>query len=219
MSIEIRITADGSPTLYVPELDETYHSQHGSVQEANHVFIQHGLTCFREFSEPIRILEVGYGTGLNALLTAQYASEKGLPIHYVGLEAFPISDSIWTQLNYLQSQEGAALYASLMEATWNEAVHVFPGFTLEKRAQKLQEFSASTVFDLVYFDAFGPKAQSEMWALETLRIVYQALKTGGVLVTYCAQGQFKRALKALGFVVESLPGPPGKREMTRARKI
>ncbi|MEY4894155.1 MAG: hypothetical protein RL751_967 [Bacteroidota bacterium] len=219
MKRELRLTADGSQTLYVPDLDETYHSMHGSVQEANHVFIQNGLAYMSTVSKQLNILEIGFGTGLNALLTAQYAKENELSISYVGLEAYPVEEEIWKEINYLDNAGLKAFYTQLMALPFGET-HVFDThFTLSKAAFHIQEWSSSEKFDLIYYDAFGPKAQPEMWALAIFEKLYSLLNPGGAIVTYCAQGQFKRHLKSLGMRVEGLPGPPGKREMTRGVKI
>lgn len=219
MKREIRLTADGSPTLYVPELDETYHSMHGSVQEAKHVFIVNGLSYVFARKEEVQILEVGFGTGLNALLSALFAFENKLPIKYTGLEAFPVEEQIWTALSYSSSKEEQINYKDLMSSKWGGPQEFNSFFTLTKTAVKIQDWQSDEKFDLIYFDAFGPNAQADMWQKSIFEKLYTVLNPGGVLVTYCAQGQFKRDLKAVGFSLEALPGPPGKREMTRATKI
>jgi tRNA U34 5-methylaminomethyl-2-thiouridine-forming methyltransferase MnmC len=219
MKRELRLTSDGSPTLYVPELDETYHSMHGSVQEARHVFIENGLRFVAAESKQVNILEVGFGTGLNALLTAQYAKENALSVHYVGLEAFPVEEEIWKAINYLDDPEAKAFYTQMMALPFGATKTYDVSFTLCKLAFSIQEWATTEKFDLIYYDAFGPKAQPEMWALAIFERLYSLLNQGGAIVTYCAQGQFKRHLKSLGMRVEGLPGPPGKREMTRGVKI
>lgn len=226
MKIEILKTADGSPTLYLPELDETYHSRHGSVQEARHVFIQHGLNFVIEEQKKeksdditIQLLEVGFGTGLNALLTLQEAIQNpALHITYTSYETHPIAESIWSQLNYINEPNATESYAQMMQAPWNENVGLRSNFNILKINKAIQELDEENHYDLIYFDAFGPRAQAEMWDVSVFELLHRALKPNGVLVTYCAMGQFKRDLKSLGFVVERLPGPPGKREMTRAIK-
>lgn len=219
MKRELRLTSDGSPTLYVPELDETYHSMHGSVQEARHVFIENGLRFVAAESKQVNILEVGFGTGLNALLTAQYAKENALSVHYIGLEAYPVEESIWKEINYVNEPDASAFYFKMMELPFGETNVCHPNFTQNKIASRIQEWVSSEKFDLIYYDAFGPKAQPEMWALAIFEKLYALLNPGGAIVTYCAQGQFKRHLKSLGMRVEALSGPPGKREMTRGVKI
>jgi tRNA U34 5-methylaminomethyl-2-thiouridine-forming methyltransferase MnmC len=219
MKRELRLTSDGSPTLYVPELDETYHSMHGSVQEARHVFIENGLRFVAAESKQVNILEVGFGTGLNALLTAQYAKENALNVHYVGLEAFPVEEEIWKAINFLDDPEAKAFYTQMMALPFGVTEAHDASFTLCKIAFSIHEWATTEKFDLIYYDAFGPKAQPEMWALAIFEKLYSLLNPGGAIVTYCAQGQFKRHLKSLGMRVEGLPGPPGKREMTRGVKI
>jgi tRNA U34 5-methylaminomethyl-2-thiouridine-forming methyltransferase MnmC len=219
MKIEILKTADGSPTLYLPELDETYHSRHGSVQEAQHVFIANGLKPLASENKSIQILEVGFGTGLNALLSAQFAAENQVQLNYTGIEAHPVEEVIWRELDYLQIQEWQVFYEQLMKAKWEVPSQLQDYFQITKVQKRIQDWQAAASFDLIYFDAFGPRAQAEMWNKAIFEKLYAALSIGGILVTYCAQGQFKRDLKAVGFALESLPGPPGKREMTRALKI
>ena len=219
MKRELRLTADGSLTLYVPELDETYHSMHGSVQEARHVFIENGLRFVATKSKQVNILEVGFGTGLNALLTAQYATENAIRVNYVGLEAYPVEEAIWKEINYLTDAEARSLYTKIMAHPFGETISIDLNFSLFKEAKLIQDWVANETFDLIYYDAFGPRAQAEMWELPIFEKLYSLLNVGGALVTYCAQGQFKRHLKSLGMRVESLPGPPGKREMTRGVKI
>ena len=227
MKIEILKTADGSPTLYLPELDETYHSRHGSVQEARHVFIQHGLNFVIEEHKKeesgdstFQLLEVGFGTGLNALLTLQEAIEHAeIKITYTSYETQPVPKEIWAQLNYIDEPNAAESYVQMMQAPWNEHVALRSNFDILKIDKAVQELDEENHYDLIYFDAFGPRAQAEMWDVSVFELLHRALKPNGVLVTYCAMGQFKRDLKSLGFVVECLPGPPGKREMTRAVKV
>ncbi len=226
-------TEDGSHSLWLPELQETYHSTHGAIQESQHVFITHGLAHWlgQQPHTPIQILEVGLGTGLNALLSYAASLPSQQPIHYVGLEPFPIP---WEQAQHLNhvSQLAQAERFSIEEKVLQRAfeqLHQMPAhaavrlaehFTLQKCPLTLQEFAAPPrSFDIVYFDAFAPSKQADMWALDVLQKVYEMMKTPGMLVTYCAQGQLKRHLKELGMAVTSLPGPPGKKEMTRAWKV
>jgi tRNA U34 5-methylaminomethyl-2-thiouridine-forming methyltransferase MnmC len=217
-NIEIRQTADGSKTLYLPELDETYHSSHGALQEAKHVFIEHGLAFVGQEKKPISVFEMGFGTGLNALLTAQWAGEYSCSIRYIGIEFHPIPKDIWQQMDYVQEELGREMYSKIMSAEWGEYHEIQPNFQLKKIEEDIRGLQLAEHVDLIYFDAFGPRAQSEMWDLPVLSKMYELLNPGGVFVTYCAQGQMKRNLKSLGFSLESLPGPPGKREMTRAKK-
>jgi tRNA U34 5-methylaminomethyl-2-thiouridine-forming methyltransferase MnmC len=156
---------------------------------------------------------------LNALLSALFAQENQLLLSYVGLEAFPVEEQIWTALSYSSSKEEQTYYKELMRSNWGNPQEFNTFFTLTKTAVKIQDWQSDEKFDLIYFDAFGPNAQADMWQLSIFEKLYAVLNQGGVLVTYCAQGQFKRDLKSVGFSIEALPGPPGKREMTRATKI
>lgn len=220
MKIEIKSTNDGSQTLYVPELDEHYHSFHGAIQEANHVFLTNGIEAIKK--ETIHVLEIGWGTGLNALLTALWAEKNQKQVIYTGIEAFPVPVELNLQLNYpslLDEINGASLFESMVRAEWESNVQLSEWFSLKKQETTLQNWESEAIYDCVYYDAFGPRAQSEMWEKDILSKTINALKTQGFFVTYCAKGQLKRDLKSLGCEVESLPGPPGKREMTRARKI
>ncbi len=219
--LEIRITADGSTTLYRKDIDETYHSSHGALQEARHVFIEQGLAQMTNLSS-VKILEIGFGTGLNALLTALFAADDNLPVEYYGLEAYPLGEELWRAVNYatqIQDPRVEQFFERMHLTHWDHQEVIHENFSLRKIHNTLQAFEAPRdFFDLVYYDAFGPRAQSEMWELDLLAKVYECMKPGGILTTYCAKGSFKRDLKSLGFTVEALPGPPGKREMTRAVK-
>ena len=222
--LEMITTSDGSHTLFNTELNETYHSVHGAIQESLHVFIKNGLQFFESSIQPaeIKILEIGFGTGLNALLTLQYALETGIKIHYTSLEAYPLGKDIPGQLNYpalLNTEKFTALFQNLHETSWDKESIIINNFTLVKLLIRLQEADLGLArFDLVYYDAFAPSKQPEMWELSILRKVEQSMKPGAILVTYCAKGQVKRDLKSLGLLVETLPGPPGKKEMVRAVK-
>ena len=217
---EIRVTGDGSKTIFLPELNETYHSSNGAVQESRHIFIQNGLDLV-ENKGNIRILEVGFGTGLNALLSASWAEKNNQPIQYIGIEANPLPPELCFQLDYPRhiGQHADKIYDELIRCDWEIDNQLTTHFSIQKREMKIQDFVAFEPMDLIYFDAFGPRVQAEMWDITILEKMFQSLKSGGALVTYCAQGQFKRDLKAVGFQIESLPGPVGKREMTRAIKI
>lgn len=217
--LEVRQTSDGSKTLYLPDLDETYHSSHGAIQEAMHVFIEHGLKFTAPKTKELTIFEMGFGTGLNALLTAQWAEQHSCSIRYIGIELHPIPKDIWQQMDYVQEVLERERYSNIMAAEWGEYQVIEPNFQLKKVEEDILGLQLVEQVDLIYFDAFGPRAQSEMWDLPVLTKMYERLNPGGVFVTYCAQGQMKRNLKSLGFSLESLPGPPGKREMTRAIKI
>jgi tRNA U34 5-methylaminomethyl-2-thiouridine-forming methyltransferase MnmC len=218
---KIITTHDGSHSLLNPELNETYHSVHGARQESLHVFIKHGLehVVQQQNKAHVKILEIGFGTGLNALLTAEYAAANNLTIEYTTLEAFPVNESIWQQLNYAQHESEQKTFYNLHHAAWNEWTEPVKGFMLKKVNATLQLVSLDrTYFDLIYFDAFAPNKQPEMWELPMLKKTVEALNDQGVFVTYCAKGQLKRDLISLHMNVESLQGPPGKREMIRAEK-
>ena len=221
MSIEIITTSDGSHSLLNTALNETYHSKHGALQESIHVFIKEGLDYFlqRKSQKDISILEVGFGTGLNALLTVQRALE--LPnniIHYTSLETFPVPETIWSKLNYIDCVGLQEKFNQLHEAKWNEVVLISSNFNLRKLQTSLQQIDFTSEFELIYFDAFAPNKQPQMWEIDVLRHVVNAMRADGIFVTYCAKGQLKRDLKSLGLDVETLPGPPGKKEMVRAVK-
>ena len=223
--VEVRTTADGSPTLYRPDLHEHYHSTHGARQESAHVFIEAGLRPLLAAGLGqegiLSILEVGLGTGLNALLTLEAARAAGVIIDYEGYETNPLPASI---LSALASQwdDNMALkiaFKELHAAPWNELVEFDESLFLTKLPAPIQHASlGQEVYDLIYFDAFAPEKQPELWTEAVFAQLYAAAAPGAVLVSYCAQGQFRRNLRATGWRTEKLPGPPGKREMTRARK-
>ncbi|MDP4290879.1 MAG: tRNA (5-methylaminomethyl-2-thiouridine)(34)-methyltransferase MnmD [Bacteroidota bacterium] len=183
------------------------------------LFRQKGLAS--DF-KPIRILEIGFGTGLNALLTAIEAEKNKIPISYLGLEPFPISSSIVQQLNYCELLPGNSLpyFKTMHQCDWEKEYLINPDFNFRKLQVGFMEASLlNDDFDLIYFDAFSPEAQPDLWGQEVFNKCFRVLANDGILVTYCAKGRVKRALKAAGFVIENLPGPPGKREITRARKL
>ena len=217
-NIIVQKTEDGSHTLYNQELDETYHSKHGAIQEANHVFILNGIQGLD--AKEVSILEVGFGTGLNAILTYAFAKKNRVQIDYTGIESSPLSEDIIDQLNYKNEIKDfdLAIFNTMHSCNWNTNCKIDSHFSLIKSNIALQEYDTSKKFDVIYYDAFGPRAQKEMWEKSLFQKLYDMLNIGGKLVTYCAMGQFKRDLKFCGFVVNSVPGPPGKREMTVAYK-
>ena len=224
--VEVRLTADGSATLFVPALNEHYHSHHGARQESAHVFIWHGLLPLLQArgggAQPLRILEVGLGTGLNALLTLEASQAAGAYIDYEGLETYPLPPAVVAALQPEWDQRGSPLrelFAALHAAPWNAPMALLPGFVLRKRQQALEQTTLPpNRYDLIYFDAFAPEKQPELWTEAIFRQLFAAAAPSAVLVSYCAQGQFRRHLRAAGWLTEKLPGPPGKWEMTRARK-
>jgi len=214
-------TEDGSHTVYLPEMDEHYHSTHGAVNESKHVFIQAGLEHVN--SDQPTILEVGFGTGLNALLTLQKSLQNKQKIRYVALEPFPLKDHIFKQLNFdaaLDFEGAAGFLQKMHQANWNFPVFITDDFVLHKLQNTLQEtLFKEEAFDVIYFDAFAPSKQPEVWGAENFKKCYSALKPGGVLTTYSSQGQVRRDMEEAGFNTEKIPGPKGKREMLRAIKI
>ncbi len=219
MKRRITTTADGSRTLHLEDWDEHYHSKHGAVQEAYHVFIEHGLSLFSD--QEIAIMEMGFGTGLNALITLLEAAEYKLKVYYSALEAYPVVSSEWQQLNYASELGAEALgdcFLKMHESLWEQDIPITDRFTLHKRQQDFLSVADVGLFDLIYFDAFGARVQPELWTEVIFTKMHRALKPGGVLVTYAAKGSVRRAMQAVGFATERLPGPPGKREMLRATK-
>tara|TARA_B100000809_G_C15110322_1_gene520331 strand:- start:1500 stop:2168 length:669 start_codon:yes stop_codon:yes gene_type:complete len=218
---ELKITEDGSHTLFIPDLNETYHSSHGAIQESLHVFIDAGLKYIN--NKEIKVLEIGFGTGLNAFLTLLEANKTEANINYTSLEAYPLEMSLVRQLNYTSELKLddyiACLYNKMHEVEWGSLQSITNDFKLKKLKIKLDDFETIEKYDVIYFDAFAPQIQPEMWTVSVLAKMYNCLNANGVLVTYCAKGIVKRALKEVGFKIESIPGPPGKREMTRAYKI
>lgn len=220
MKREVIVTADGSKTIFIPEMEENYHSGHGALQEALHVFIEHGLRPLIQ-KERVTVFEMGFGTGLNALLTMVEAAKTGQQIVYEGIEAFPVDEKMAIEMAYDQQigSEYSDRFKAMHSVDWNVPHQLTETFNFTKIHQKIEDYTPQNEqFDIVYYDAFGPRAQNSMWDPEILAKMYMMLKPGGILVTYCAKGQVKRDLKALGFTIEALPGPPGKREMTRAFK-
>ena len=222
MKRSIITTSDGSKTIQIEDWDEQYHSINGAIQESKHVFIKTGLHHFVNLYNPtaINILEIGFGTGLNAFLTALEAQTQAVQIHFEGVEAYPILAEELLQLNYasLIDPNKQTIFDALHEFSWGELHSVHTHFTLKKRTQFFSDIVDVNTFDIVYFDAFGARVQPELWTVSIFRRMFNAMKVKGVLVTYAAKGSVRRAMQAVGFVVERLEGPPGKREMLRATK-
>ncbi len=221
---EIFVTQDGSHSITASRFGVSYHSKYGAITESRHVFIQAGLyPLLLNSPTKISILEMGFGTGLNALLTYHETANRQVEVYYEAIEGFPISILASQNLNYPQliekrDAELNAVFAQMHQILWEQETTLAPHFILKKRLGNLEELQFEPRFDLIYFDAFAPSAQPELWTAPVMQKMYDALKPGGVLVTYCAKGEFKRTLKSVGFVVERMPGPPGKREMTKAIK-
>jgi tRNA U34 5-methylaminomethyl-2-thiouridine-forming methyltransferase MnmC len=216
---EIIKTLDGSTTIHLKEWDECYHSKHGAIQEAKHVFIKNGLSLFE--NNPVSILEIGFGTGLNAFITFLESNAKQQKINYVGVEAYPVDAEEVLAMNYvteLGALEFDNIFEKMHKCEWNKKTEICDAFSLTKRKQFFDEIDDLEIFDLIYFDAFGYRVQPELWSTEIFRKMYNSLKPNGVLVTYAARGVVKRSMIEVGFTVEKLEGPPGKREMFRAFK-
>lgn len=240
-TVELIATQEGIHTLHHKSLNEHYHSLHGSLQESMHVFIENGLTSFQSQQQrkgEFKILEMGFGTGLNALLTYRENSSLHKNIHYTTVEAFPLPMNIVKGLNYFEFIEPRLqpLFLKMHACNWFENVIFNPAdgfenisaspvgrmggvFTLYKIQADMLELKLDDSYDLVYYDAFSPTHQPELWTFEVLKKIYDACNEGALLVTYCAKGEVKRTLKNVGFKVEAIKGPKGKREMIRARKM
>ncbi|MFD1163597.1 MULTISPECIES: tRNA (5-methylaminomethyl-2-thiouridine)(34)-methyltransferase MnmD [Hwangdonia] len=240
MQREIVITADGSTTIHLPEWDEQYHSKHGAIQEAYHVFIKHGLHYFCDSggskesqkashvvegaicnSNEISILEIGFGTGLNAFITLLEAEKLKTNIAYYGVEAYPVLMDEINQLNYpkeLKAEDKVSLFNKLHEVSWEASHKITSHFSLTKQNRFFSKIKEKERYNIIYFDAFGARVQPELWTESIFQNMFHALKDNGVLVTYSAKGSVRRAMEAVGFKVQRLPGPPGKREMLRACK-
>ncbi len=219
MKRKIIRTADGSKTIQIEDWDEQYHSKHGAISEAYHVFIEHGLRLFQ--NTEVNILEIGFGTGLNALITLMESKKMGSTVYYTGVEAYPISKNEIDVLNYCQQLDFAdceAVFQKMHALAWEEPSKLSDNFLLCKQKKDFGTITDENLFNLIYFDAFGARVQPELWTEEIFQRMYRALQNGGVLVTYSAKGSVRRALQAVGFTVERLPGPPGKREMLRGTK-
>ena len=220
MKRELIQTLHVSTTNHIADWEECYHSKHGAIQEAQHVFIKNGLSLFQ--NQKIAILEIGFGTGLNAFITLLEAKKMQQTIDYVGVEAYPISADEVLNMNYvaeLDAMKESAIFNKMHESDWGEKIVLNDDFVLTKRKQFFEEIDDVNKFDLIYFDAFGYRVQPELWSTAIFDKMYKSLKLNGVLVTYAARGVVKRSMIEVGFKVEKLEGPPGKREMFRARKL
>lgn len=215
---EIIQTNDGSTTIHLPEWNESYHSKHGAIQEAYHVFIKNGLSLFK--GKPISVLEIGFGTGLNCFITFVEAKKDNQIIDYIGVEAYPVALEEAMQMNYPNSidESEAKVFKQMHEFDWEQKISISKDFALTKRKQFFQDIQDVAAFDLIYFDAFGFRVQPELWSEEIFARMFKAMKPNGVLVTYACRTSIKNAMLSAGFSVEKLPGAPGKREMLRATK-
>ena len=220
MKREIIVTSDGSTTILLKDWNEQYHSKHGAIQESKHVFLRAGLNeVFKQDLNSVSILEIGFGTGLNCFLTYLESDKK---IDYFGVEAYPVSNDEIEKLNFvseLKSEKHQQIFDKLHSTSWEEKHQISDLFSLTKRKLFFQEIINVDDFNLIYFDAFGAEHQPELWTEDIFKKMFIALKENGILVTYSAKGSVRRAMQAVGFNVERLTGPPGKREMLRARKV
>lgn len=222
MDRKIILTEDGSHSISVPELNVTYHSIHGAIQESQHVFIQAGLldSHILEYTGVHSILEIGFGTGLNALLSFTEAEKHQNRIYYTALEPFPLDEATVNMLNYcdqLNRPDYQPRFQKMHDCGWEEMFEISQYFRLTKHKCTLNDFSGdSESFNIIYFDAFAPAAQPELWTKDAFEKLYQLLTPEGILVTYCSKGDVRRAMQAVGFTVEKIPGPKGKREMVKA---
>ena len=219
MKREIIITNDGSTTIRIPDWNENYHSTHGAIQEAKHVFIKNGLELFQN-QDSVSILEIGFGTGLNAFITFLESLNKK-KVNYVGVEAYPVSEDEVKQMNYVSELEATqyqTIFDKMHSCNWESEQKITDNFILNKRKQFFQDIEDKNQFDLIYFDAFGFPLQPELWSDVIFKKMYEALLPKGVLVTYACRSSIKNAMLSVGFSIEKLPGAPGKREMLRATK-
>lgn len=219
----IKQTSDGSKTLYVPDLDEHYHSTHGAYNEAMHVFIDMGLNHIaKSHGAPIKVLEIGLGTGLNALLSLRWAHQNNIKIDYTGIEKYPVAYDQALEMDYLSIEdlgEFSGHFEKLHNGKIGESLDLSNMFSIHKMQSDFRELEDENAYDLIFYDAFGPRVQADLWSLDMFERMYRATKKDGVLVTYCAKGQVRRDMQTAGYTVERLPGPPGKREMLRASKL
>lgn len=222
MPLEIKVTADGSPTIYSPDLNEHYHSINGAFTESKHVFIDAGFIEKQKSGlQNINILEIGLGTGLNLMLTKKYNAAYSGKVVYHALEPYPLDIDMIVGLEKFDLKSFGiepSFFSNIHKASFEQEISMGSDFVFYKVNSTLEKFSAGIQYDLVYFDAFGPQVQPEVWEEENFRKLYHCMNPSGILVTYCAKGAVRRSMQAVGFTVERLPGPPGKREMLRATK-
>lgn len=221
MERKIVETEDGSHSLFVPELDEQFHSRHGAIQESKHVFVQMGWERAKQGKTNIRVLEIGLGTGLNALLTVLANQQEGLDVVYIAVEGYPILPEEYALLNYpemLENDNANALFSKIHETAWGQKQKITTGFQLLKLHEKIEAFDLDEGVDLIYFDAFAPEKQPALWTAEIFEKMYRLMNPGGILTTYCAKGVVRRTMQAAGFEMHRVAGPPGKREMLIAIK-
>ncbi len=217
----LQLTEDGSHTIAVPGIYETYHSKYGAIQESMHVYIEAGLKPLLYQYETIQVFEMGFGTGLNALLSFEQAILHQQKIYYYSPELFPLQQNEYEALNYVDFLKNKSLrsyFIQMHESCWNRDINIHDLFTLHKTRESGLNSSTSQIFNLIYFDAFAPNAQPELWKIDIFKKMFSILDENGILVTYCSKGNVHRAMQTAGFVVEKLKGAAGKREMLRAIK-
>jgi tRNA U34 5-methylaminomethyl-2-thiouridine-forming methyltransferase MnmC len=214
---EIITSGDGSHTVRIPELNTSYHSRHGAIQESVHVFIRAGLHHLVEkgWEGELNIFEMGFGTGLNAFLTLLEAQRLNLKVHYTAVEQFPLTNEEAHVLNYPDTLGHRGLFLQLHHCPWQKEERITDFFTLSKHPINLKEFSTTRSMHLIYFDAFDPATQPEVWTVEVFEQMYSLVSPGGLLLTYCSKGDVRRAMKSAGFRIKKIPGPWGKRDMVR----
>ena len=221
-NLNLKQTADGSSTLYNQMLDEHYHSIHGALNESIHVFIRMGFLNFVESfksAKDINILEIGFGTGLNCILTFIENIKLNISLNYTSLEPFPLEMEIIDNLDFNLASRHLDAFKLIHQSFWEKPVEINKQFSLEKSRLELKDFNDNKFYDIIYFDAFAPSKQPELWKVDVFTKLFNLTSYNGVLVTYCAKGQVRRDLEKVGYFVERLEGPPGKREMLRATKV
>ena len=217
MKVEIIETKDGSHTLYAPQFDEIYHSRNGALAESEHIFIRNGLEAYS--THVINVFEVGFGTGLNSLLSWIYAESKGIKINFHSIELYPITEDLVAQINYPSLIGHQDKFQALHTAKWDETIELSPHFSLHKLKASILDFRfPSSSVNVVFFDAFSPEKQPEIWTVDVFAKVYDILTPGGILVTYCSKSAVRKDMQQVGFMITKLPGPHGKRDMVRATK-
>ncbi|MCH1613878.1 MAG: tRNA (5-methylaminomethyl-2-thiouridine)(34)-methyltransferase MnmD [Flavobacteriales bacterium] len=221
-NLHFKQTADGSSTLYNSLVDEHYHSIHGALNESIHVFINKGFLDFVDLFKPVKnlnILEIGFGTGLNCILTFKESLKLNIFLNYTSLEPYPLEMKIIDNLNFNLDSKQLDVFKLIHQSFWGKAVEINKQFSLEKYKLELKDFNTNKFYDIIYFDAFAPNKQPELWKVDVFSKLFNLTSNNGVLVTYCAKGQVRRDLEKVGYFVERLEGPPGKREMLRATKV
>ena len=218
MNNSIILTDDGSNSLFNNDINESYHSKHGAINESQHIFINYGLQYI--YKKEIKIFEIGFGTGLNALLSFLYSKNKKIRIDYQTVEKFPLKKSEYSNLNFSEQLNiKKDIFTNLHKSKWESKSEISDLFSITKYAKDLNNFNHKYYYDIIYFDAFSPEKQPDLWTEKNFKKLYDNLNYNGILITYCAKGLIKRTLKKVGFQIYSFSGPKGKREITQARKI